>query len=132
MILIDLDNLKKVNDTKGHLVGDQVLLELAKVIKASRRHYDWAGRWGGDEFMLVLPGANLVEAKEVAERMRASYEKSQLISGIGQLAYASMGIACNSGRPGDQVDLDKLFEWADRALYRAKERGRSRVEVHRD
>jgi diguanylate cyclase (GGDEF)-like protein/PAS domain S-box-containing protein len=132
LILIDLDNLKKINDTKGHLVGDQVLVELAKAIKASRRHYDWAGRWGGDEFMFVLPGANLVGAKEVAKRMRASYEKSQLISGIGQLASVSMGIACYSGRAGDQVDLDKLFERADRALYRAKERGRSRVEVYRD
>ena len=109
-----------------------MLVELSKVIKASGRHYDWAGRWGGDEFMVVLPGANLVEAKEVAERMRASYEKSPLISGIGQLAYASMGIACYSGRPGDQVELDKLFEWADRALYRAKERGRNRVELYRD
>ena len=72
LLLIDLDNLKKINDAKGHLVGDQVLIELAQVIKGSRRRYDWAGRWGGDEFILVLPGANLVEAEEVAERLRSS------------------------------------------------------------
>ena len=134
LVLIDLDNLKEVNDTLGHLMGDQVILELSKVINGARRRYDWAGRWGGDEFMLVLPGANLVEAQDVAERLKNLYGESPLISGLEESIrpHVSLGVACYSGRPGEESSLNQLIAQADRALYRAKEGGRNRVEVYRD
>jgi diguanylate cyclase (GGDEF)-like protein/PAS domain S-box-containing protein len=134
LILLDLDNLKQVNDHLGHLVGDQVIVELAKVIKKSKRRYDWAGRWGGDEFMLVLPGANLVDAQEVSERLRSSYAQSELIAGMPEdrRAYVSLGISCFSGRPGDKTTLHELMAQADEALYTAKQSGKNRVEVYLD
>jgi len=132
LVLIDLDNLKIVNDSLGHQMGDQVILELAGIIKTSKRRYDWAGRWGGDEFMLVLPGTNLVEATQVAERLRITYMQSALVKRMSGEALLSLGIACYSGRKSDETDLNKLISQADRALYRAKERGKNRVEVYLD
>lgn len=134
IVLIDLDNLKFVNDSAGHLAGDQVIVKLATTVRQSLRPYDWAGRWGGDEFMLVLPGSNLVEAREVGERLRIQFSSSELIRGLhsGRPPYLSVGVACYSGRPGDEISLNQLFGQADKALYRAKESGRNRVEVYRD
>jgi diguanylate cyclase (GGDEF)-like protein/PAS domain S-box-containing protein len=130
-VLIDLDNLKVVNDTQGHATGDLIILELAKAVKANKRRYDWGGRWGGDEFLLLLPGANLVEAREVAERLRNSYKDSELVQRVGQDASVSLGIACFSGRKGDETTLSQLLAQADQALYRAKEQGRDQVEIYR-
>ncbi|MCL5429038.1 MAG: diguanylate cyclase [Chloroflexi bacterium] len=135
VVLIDLDNLKDVNDTSGHQVGDQAIIELAAVIRLSRRRYDWAGRWGGDEFMLVLPGANLVEAREAAERLRTQYAESQVVQGgmPGSVSpRVSVGVACYSGRPGEEIPLTQLIAQADQALYRAKGLGKNRVELYRD
>ncbi len=130
--LVDMDNLKKVNDLKGHEMGDKVIKELASAIKLSKRRYDWAGRWGGDEFLLVLPGANLEEAKEVAERLRTKYVGVDWIRELGGIAMVSIGIACFTGRKGDETNLDRLIAQADQALYKAKEQGRNQVEVYRD
>jgi len=132
--LIDLDNLKAINDTLGHQVGDQVIEQLSSTVRKTLRRYDWAGRWGGDEFMLVLPGTNLVDAQEIAERLRQHYNASTLIADMkGDLSpFLSAGIACFSGRPGDEVTPTQLFGQADRALYRAKQGGKDRIEVHRD
>ncbi len=132
LVLIDLDNLKIVNDSMGHQMGDQVILELAAIINSSKRRYDWAGRWGGDEFMLVLPGTNLVEATEVADRLRVKYMQSELVKRLGGEGLLSLGIACYSGRKGDETVLNKLIAQADQALYRAKESGKNRVEVYLD
>lgn len=134
IVLIDLDNLKDVNDSLGHQVGDQAIIELGAVIKASRRRYDWAGRWGGDEFMLVLPGANLVEAYEVSERLRAQYAESLVTALIPERIRprVSAGVACYSGRPSESIPLNQLITQADQALYQAKQLGKNRVELYRD
>ncbi|MGH2582691.1 MAG: sensor domain-containing diguanylate cyclase [Anaerolineales bacterium] len=134
IIVIDLDNLKIVNDKLGHQQGDQVIIELARVIRESCRRYDWAGRWGGDEFLLVLPGANLSVAEEVAERIRSGYSSSELINSIRAeevRSFVSLGVACYSGRPGDEITLDQLITQADKVLYDAKQGGRNRVGVYR-
>ncbi len=132
--LIDLDNLKTINDTLGHQVGDNVIEQLATTVGKTLRRYDWAGRWGGDEFMLVLPGTNLVEAQEITERLRNYYNSSELITELkGDLnPFLSLGIACFSGRPGDEITPSQLFGLADKALYRAKQGGKDRIEVYRD
>lgn len=134
VVLIDLDNLKDVNDRLGHLVGDHVILQLSSVVKTSLRRYDWAGRWGGDEFLLVLPGANLVDAQDVAERVRSHYAATPLIAEmqIDSRPYLSIGISVFSGRPGDDTNTSLLFGQADKALYLAKQKGKNRVELYRD
>ncbi|HRN50184.1 MAG TPA: diguanylate cyclase [Anaerolineales bacterium] len=131
VVIIDLDNLKIINDKFGHAMGDQVILELARAIKTQRRRYDWAGRWGGDEFLLVLPGATLSEAAEVAERVRNLYTQSLLVADVGEDASVSLGVACYSGRKGDTTDIATLLNQADEALYKAKQEGKSQVQMYR-
>ncbi|MCW5874125.1 MAG: diguanylate cyclase [Anaerolineales bacterium] len=131
LVIIDLDNLKIINDKHGHAMGDQVILELARAIKTQRRRYDWAGRWGGDEFLLVLPGATLSEAGEVAERVHSQYVQSPLVADLGEDASVSLGVACYSGRKGDVTDVSTLLNQADEALYKAKQDGKSQVQLYR-
>jgi diguanylate cyclase (GGDEF)-like protein/PAS domain S-box-containing protein len=132
--IVDLDNLKIVNDTLGHMTGDKALNALSNAIKISLRRYDWAGRWGGDEFMLLLPGANLVEAKEICERLRRHYAESDFVSNLEPALqpHLSIGIACYSGRAGDEMQLNQLFVQADTALYQAKQAGKDQVAIFRD
>lgn len=132
VVLIDLDNLKVVNDTQGHASGDQIILELARAIKTHKRRYDWGGRWGGDEFLLVLPGTTLTEAGEIAERLRNHYVQSSLVRAAGLDASLSLGVACYSGRSGDEPTLARLLSQADEALYKAKESGKNQVQLYRD
>lgn len=134
LVVIDVDNLKTINDVQGHLAGDKALVMLSQTISGSKRRYDWTGRWGGDEFLMVLPGTNLIDAEEVAHRLRKLFKDT----GISEVSdesiglQVSMGLACFSGRPGDETSLDNLLAQADQALYKAKERGRDRVGVYRD
>ncbi len=132
LVLIDLDDLKVINDTHGHAVGDKVILELARCIKTQKRRYDWSGRWGGDEFLLVLPGTTLSEAGDVAERIRNQYVSSPLVLETGEVASLSIGVACYSGRRGDDTDLTRLLNQADEALYTAKQSGKNQVQLYRD
>jgi diguanylate cyclase (GGDEF)-like protein/PAS domain S-box-containing protein len=134
ILAIDVDNLKIINDKMGHLAGDKALVVLAQAIKGSKRRYDWTGRWGGDEFLMVLPDTNLVEAEIVAERLRQSFKETEFSKDQEEsiTPKVSLGISCLSGRAGDDTPLDKLLAQADQALYSAKESGRDRVGVHRD
>jgi len=115
-------------------MGDKVIVQLAATVRKTLRRYDWAGRWGGDEFMLVLPGTNLLEAQEIVERLRNHYNTSELMAEIKPHLHPrlSIGIACFSGRPGDETTSTQLFGQADQALYRAKQTGKDKVEVFRD
>ncbi len=134
VLLIDMDNLKEINDRYGHKTGDEALLQLAAALRKSKRRYDWMGRWGGDEFLVVLPNTNLVQAKEVAERCQSVIEREPLTDPEGRpvKVEASIGLACYSGREGEELPLDMLLAQADQALYEAKEAGRNRVAIYRD
>ena len=127
LVLLDVDHFKAVNDQHGHLVGDQALRLIADTIVQNIRSYDKAGRWGGEEFLLVLPRTTLSEAVAVAERVRAGVAASQLpLSDGGCLQLrASLGVANTS--PEIPWDLDTLLRQADQALYCAKRKGRNRV-----
>ncbi len=133
IMLVDLDNFKNVNDTVGHLEGDKVIHQAAQVIQSSLRRYDWAGRWGGDEFLLILPGTSLSDARLVAERLRNEYvtleERKRVVMHLQP--YLSIGISVFSGRAGDDTSLNELFAQADKALYLAKHQGKNRVEIFR-
>ncbi len=128
VILMDLDLFKEVNDHFGHAVGDQALRMFSEIVQQMVRPYDWAGRWGGEEFLIVLPGVTEVDAVSVAERIRISVETAMLPmpDGSEMRFTVSMGVASATGEKGNIVP-EKLVQSADEALYRAKSEGRNRV-----
>jgi two-component system chemotaxis response regulator CheY len=131
VILVDLDHFKRINDRFGHAAGDEALCRIADVLQRTRREYDYAGRWGGEEFLVILPGASLAQTGLVAERIRAAMETITLRQegATPTPLRASMGVASASpaARP---LGLDELLLQADDALYRAKAGGRNRVCIH--
>jgi two-component system cell cycle response regulator len=131
VIMMDLDHFKAINDRFGHAAGDEALRRVAQVLQANRRDYDLAGRWGGEEFLVVVPGAALAQASLVAERIRAAIQSIELPVGReGTVTLrASFGVAAAEPATA-RVGLDELLERADLAMYRAKREGRNRVELH--
>ena len=127
--LIDLDHFKVINDTYGHTVGDRVLCESMVRGKSVLRPYDFLGRYGGEEFLAVLPGCNREDAKTVAERIRVRIASQPLMcDGNAVHISASFGVTCSADWPSNTVRL-ALIRAADEALYRAKSAGRNRVEA---
>ena len=126
LVMCDLDKFKSVNDTYGHQAGDEVLKQLAKILKEEAREIDRVGRYGGEEFMLLLPGTVLDAAVTFAERVRKRIEGHTFTFDGGTLQRtASFGV---SGWPHPSIgDSDALVRTADDALYVAKESGRNRV-----
>jgi two-component system cell cycle response regulator len=131
VILCDIDHFKRVNDTFGHQVGDEVLKEFARRLTgATRKGVDWAARYGGEEFLLVLPETDLHGSLAVAERLRRLMAHQTMTSSAGEITCtASFGVASWEGeRAGDASDAAaRLLQEADRCLYSAKEAGRNRV-----
>jgi two-component system cell cycle response regulator len=122
----DLDSFKHVNDSYGHLVGDDVLRNAAERMSGAVREYDHVGRYGGDEFLAVLPDCNAEAAQEVAERVRQHICNIPIVtSPIPVTITASIGVT--QWHPGQEVR--DLLRQADFAMYRAKRNGRNRVEV---
>lgn len=130
LILLDLDHLKEINDTHGHLMGDEALKLVGTLLKTSMRRNDVAGRWGGDEFMLLLPGSDQEVALQVAERLRQRIGQAHLRLEDGETLTLQVSLGVVSDRAGAHAETpDGLFAKADRALYRAKQAGRNRVGV---
>jgi two-component system cell cycle response regulator len=131
VIMMDLDHFKDINDRFGHAAGDEALRKVAEVLQANRRDYDLAGRWGGEEFLVVVPGSTLTQTSVVAERIRSAIQSIELpLGGAGPVTLrASFGVAATEPA-ASRVGLDELLERADAAMYRAKREGRNRVEMH--
>ena len=123
VVLLDIDHFKYVNDTFGHASGDIVLRAVAEVLQSFLRQRDLAGRWGGEEFVLVLPGVPLPQAERIAERLRQRVESAYVLEDCQ--VTASFGVTC--WQPGDS--LEAVMGRADSAMYRAKHLGRNRVEL---
>lgn len=127
VVMLDLDHFKKVNDNYGHQTGDMILRGVAKILLSSIRDIDTASRYGGEEFVLVLPNTARNDAKNVAERIRETIEKNNFSIIENNLLTVSIGI---SGLPDKKIETeDKLMRCADIALYRAKQNGRNRTEI---
>ncbi|BBC24030.1 diguanylate cyclase with PAS/PAC sensor [Pseudanabaena sp. ABRG5-3] len=124
IILIDVDFFKRVNDVYGHDGGDTVLIHLAQILQTKMRHIDSASRWGGEEFLILLPDTTLYKAQEIAERLRSYIEVNPTQSNI-QITI-SLGIAVIRQHGNS---LESLITAADHALYEAKRTGRNRVVV---
>jgi len=128
VIMMDIDHFKPINDRFGHAAGDEALRRVAEVLQKSKRDYDYTGRWGGDEFLTILPGTSMLQAGLVAERIRASIDRVRLGVGGAETVElrTSLGVACASPAVSP-IGLDELMKQADDALYQAKAEGRNRV-----
>ncbi len=120
IVLIDIDNFKNINDTYGHDIGDEVLINIASFLKKNLRAYDVVARWGGEEFLVILPNINIKGAAISAERIRKAIEKMD-ISGIK--TTVSLGVTCY--KPVES--LNKTIKRADEALYEAKKQGKNKI-----
>lgn len=125
LVMVDIDRFKAINDRHGHLVGDTVLRQVVRRIKIELRDYDLFGRYGGEEFLAVLPGTDSPAAVAVAERMRLAVGKTPFdVEGQNLPVTISLGVAVLSG---EVLDLTGTLQRADEALSRAKSTGRDRV-----
>jgi len=127
LIMADLDHFKRINDTWGHVAGDAVLREVARRMQASVRAYDAVGRYGGEEFLIVAPGAAGPAAVHLAERLRSAISQEPLgLTDCTLSVTVSLGVSFSV--PGLGISQEALIRAADEALYRAKGLGRNRVE----
>lgn len=127
LLMLDLDNFKLCNDRHGHAFGDEVLRSVAHTLRAHVAGIGEAGRYGGDEFTLLLPGRNALEAERIAEAIRAEIESIPLSATSDTRVSVSVGMAAASR---DCLTFEEWIERADAALYRAKHSGRNRVAMH--
>lgn len=125
VILLDIDHFKKINDTYGHFAGDAVLRETALRLRANMRPYDQVGRYGGEEFLVVLPNCDLEQASHQAERMRQRLQETSIsCDGVELFISASFGVTISDG---SERNPEVFVRVADEALYRAKADGRNCV-----
>ena len=128
IVLADLDHFKYVNDTHGHLAGDAVLQEVARRMTNFIRPYDAVGRYGGEEFLIVVPSSDAMGALGLSERIRHGIEATPILAdGVSISVTGSFGIAAST--PGHLLDPQEMIRLADDALYRAKKNGRNRCEL---
>lgn len=129
LLLVDIDHFKRVNDHYGHLAGDHVLRHIVGVLRQRLRASDVLGRYGGEEFMVLLPGTDLHGAAQLAEQLRQAVQAAPCEWQGQRIAFTvSIGVAASADTPADPSRTSEaLLQAADQALYRAKDDGRNRV-----
>lgn len=129
IIMVDLDRFKALNDDRGHAAGDVALKETARRLQGALRQNDHVGRIGGEEFLVILPGADSHGAGLLAERCRAALENEPVILDDGTLVNLTASLGVYTRPEEDRIAVDDMLDLADQALYRAKQGGRNRVEL---
>ncbi|MBR9771709.1 MAG: diguanylate cyclase [Gammaproteobacteria bacterium] len=129
VILVDIDHFKRINDCLGHAEGDRVLKAVGRLAQETLGDDGLLGRYGGEEFLVIIPEGRLAEASAVAERLRRAVRQAPLAHHDGTPLTISLGVACQDQAP---LDLARLIQQADQALYTAKHQGRDRVELFVD
>jgi two-component system cell cycle response regulator len=127
LVMLDIDHFKRVNDRYGHLTGDEVLEKIAALIRRNIRDTDIAGRYGGEEFIIILPHTNLSSAWVIAERIRSIIEKAEMKDPAGNVFAVTVSQGLSGWERSE--DADSLISCADEALYKAKAKGRNRVQI---
>jgi diguanylate cyclase (GGDEF)-like protein len=133
ILMIDLDNFKEINDIHGHPAGDEVLRAVARAIRAEVREYDHVGRFGGDEFVLAIPGVSGADLYILADRLRSRIAQLAVTMPRGPARTMATGLTASIGGalfPNTTLSLDELLLAADSAAYKAKDKGRNRVVLH--
>ncbi len=132
VLMMDLDGFKGLNDHAGHPAGDRMLVTAARAVESNCRHSDVAGRFGGDEFVVVLPNTGLERARGVAERIRADFEADAAVDcrELGHAGVVTMSAGLATLRGSGSTGVDQLIARADAALYAAKAAGKRRLEVY--
>ena len=129
VLMFDIDHFKSVNDTYGHTIGDKILINITRIAKMALREGDILLRYGGEEFLVIMPGAPRHDSQFVAERLCRMVEEGKTQCGNQQISVTvSVGVA--SFPETDVTDEKNLISFADSALYEAKDSGRNRVVVH--
>jgi len=131
VLMMDLDDFKKINDTYGHQAGDLVLEQIARLIESKTRIHDSAARYGGEEFAVLLPETNLQGAHVIAERLRRSVNSFEFRTN-GATIQMTISIGVAELDLSSEMDLEKLLECADKALLQAKREGKNRVCTYRE
>jgi two-component system cell cycle response regulator len=126
LLLFDVDHFKRVNDTFGHPVGDEVLIEIARAVRRLVRNEDVFARYGGEEFALILRGIDITGGRAAGERLRTQVEKLRIASERGPVAI-TISVGCSSLATTSEPTTEALIQTADRRLYAAKNSGRNRV-----
>jgi len=128
LVIFDIDHFKSVNDNYGHQAGDEVIREVARITRQLARETDFAGRYGGEEFVVLLPDTSIQGATQFAERLRQAVERLRVDHEGQMLSFTiSLGVACIDA---SMTDHGALVEQADKALYQSKENGRNRTTVY--
>ncbi|PAU86967.1 GGDEF domain-containing protein [Pseudomonas sp. WN033] len=129
LMMLDTDHFKLINDRHGHQVGDQSLKLLADTLRSRLRTQDYAGRLGGEEFLVLLPNTQASGARELAEQLRQSIEQTRFLTRDGRPLTLTISIGLCCLEPGSELDSQQAISRADQALYLAKQNGRNRVEM---
>ncbi len=129
VLMLDIDKFKRVNDRYGHKAGDHVLEEVSALLKQSLRDIDLIGRYGGEEFIILLPGSGKTSSMAVAERIRKDIENTDIPIENNVIIHVTISIGIAEADPSGSCTLDALILQADKALYRSKENGRNRVSI---
>ncbi|MBP6599915.1 MAG: GGDEF domain-containing protein, partial [Giesbergeria sp.] len=128
LLMLDIDHFKRVNDQHGHLAGDQVLRHFVHVVRQRLRAQDFLGRYGGEEFLLLLPDTDLAGAQQLAQQLCQAVQAAPC-DWQGQTIAVTVSVGIAGAGTSQQADGETLLQAADQALYRAKDKGRNRVEV---
>lgn len=128
VVVADIDHFKRVNDEYGHAAGDEILCQTARILDVNLREYDAVGRYGGEEFLIIMPGCDLENARRRADQLRTTVENAKILVSEASISLTlCMGVANSSGYATKEADA--IIQAADAAMYVAKRNGRNRVEL---